>query len=373
MAFQFQSVAAVSPLIADSYAVGLAEIGLLIGLYLAPGVIIAIPGGAIAARFGEKRVVGLSIILMLIGAVLTTLAPSWGLLVFARVLAGAGGVVLNVVMTKMLVDWFVGREISTAMAIFVNSWPVGIALALLILPVLALHGGLAIAWACVIVVILAGLALFSIAYLAPQDAAAAQSTIVIGKFPIYGLSLAGVIWAFYNAALAMVFSFGPTLLNQQGWSVAAAGSATSAFMIAFSLAVPLGGILSDRTGRRDTIITVSLLSFVVLMPLSLYASPAFVTAILVIVGALFALAAGPIMTLPSVVLPPESRTFGMGVFFTIYYVVMMVAPRVAGGLADATGTAGIAIVLGAAMSVACVLALVLFRGASPRTDPISSA
>ena len=34
----------------------------------------------------------------------------------------------------MVTDWFAGREIATAMAIFVNSWPVGIAISLLTLP-----------------------------------------------------------------------------------------------------------------------------------------------------------------------------------------------------------------------------------------------
>ncbi len=109
MAFQFQSVAALSPLIAEDYALSLADIGLLIGLYLAPGVIVAIPGGAIAARFGDKRVVCLSMVLMLIGGALVSWGPNWEWLIAGRLLSGAGGVIINIVMTKMLVDWFVGR------------------------------------------------------------------------------------------------------------------------------------------------------------------------------------------------------------------------------------------------------------------------
>ena len=49
-------------------------------------------------------------------------------------MAGIGGVIMNVLMTKMVADWFTGKEISTAMAIFVNSWPIGIAISLLMLP-----------------------------------------------------------------------------------------------------------------------------------------------------------------------------------------------------------------------------------------------
>jgi hypothetical protein len=46
MAFQFQSTAAMAPMLRQEFGVGPAEIGLLIGLYLAPGVALAIPGGA---------------------------------------------------------------------------------------------------------------------------------------------------------------------------------------------------------------------------------------------------------------------------------------------------------------------------------------
>ncbi|MEO1318641.1 MAG: MFS transporter, partial [Pseudomonadota bacterium] len=52
MAFQFQAVAALAPSLMERHGVGLAEIGLLIGLYLSPGLVAAYPGGAIGRRFG---------------------------------------------------------------------------------------------------------------------------------------------------------------------------------------------------------------------------------------------------------------------------------------------------------------------------------
>jgi len=45
IAFQFQSVAAVAPLLEKTFGVGLADIGILIGLYFTPGVVLALPGG----------------------------------------------------------------------------------------------------------------------------------------------------------------------------------------------------------------------------------------------------------------------------------------------------------------------------------------
>lgn len=368
MAFQFQSIGALSPLIIEEYGVGLADVGLLIGLYLAPGVIVAIPGGAIAARFGDKRIVGLGMVMMLLGGLMVSVLPGWEVLMIGRLLAGAGGVILNIVMTKMLVDWFIGREISTAMAIFVNSWPVGIALALLILPLSAASGGLALVWWVISALIGAGLVLFVLLYRAPEGAVAVIASVQLTKLPVYALITASLVWALYNTALAMVFSFGPTLLNEKGWSLASAGTAISAFMIVFSVALPLGGILADRTGRRDLIILISLASFAALMPLVSYVPPWIIATIFLVVGILFALAAGPIMTLPSLVLPPEARTFGMGVFFSIYYGVMMITPRFAGAMADKAGDAGVVFLLGALMCVACILALGLFRRSLSQTS-----
>ncbi len=113
MAFQFQAVAALSPVMMDRFAVGLAETGLILGLYLAPGMIVALPGGALGQRFGDRQVVTAGLGLMALGGVMMALGQGWALHLAGRLVAGVGGVLLNVLMTKMVVDWFRGREIST--------------------------------------------------------------------------------------------------------------------------------------------------------------------------------------------------------------------------------------------------------------------
>ncbi len=360
MAFQFQSVAALSPLLVADFGIGLADIGFLIGLYFAPGLVFALPGGAVAARFGDKRVVSFGLGLMLAGGAVIAATDSWNVMVAGRFVVGTGGVILNVVMTKMVVDWFTGREMSTAMAIFINSWPVGIALALIALPFLANLGGTGFAWWALWAVVAAGFVLFALIYHPPEDAASGTSVIGKAAFPASALVLAGIVWGLYNTALAMVFSFGPALLIQQGWAFTAAGSLVSLFMILFSVALPVGGIIADQTGRKDAIILLSLVSFAVLMPLIVF-MPASAFVVFCVVGVLFAFGAGPVMTLPAEVLSPASRSFGMGIFFTIYYGLMMVAPRIGGGLAEAADDAGMAILFGAFMSIVAAASLVAFR------------
>jgi MFS family permease len=134
MAFQFQSVAAVAPLLSNELGITLADLGILIGIYLAPGIALALPGGMIGQTLGDRRAVLLGLGLMLAGGIVAILITNWPAQIIGRLIAGSGGVLLNVLLTKMAADWFVGFEIATAMAIFANAWPVGIAICLMVLP-----------------------------------------------------------------------------------------------------------------------------------------------------------------------------------------------------------------------------------------------
>src|SRR4051812_24891207 len=119
------------------FSLTIADVGLLIGLYHAPGTFLAFPGGAIVARLGDKRVVLIGLALMIAGEVMMAGAGTWPMQIAARFLAGSGGILLNVSMSKMVTDWFADKEISTAMAVFGNAAPFGIALALVALPAIA--------------------------------------------------------------------------------------------------------------------------------------------------------------------------------------------------------------------------------------------
>ena len=90
MAFQFQSVAAVAPLLGSEFGVSLADIGILIGLYFTPGLALALPGGAIGRKFGDKTTVLGALILMLIGTLAMALSDSWTGQIAGRLVGGAG-------------------------------------------------------------------------------------------------------------------------------------------------------------------------------------------------------------------------------------------------------------------------------------------
>lgn len=60
---------------------------------------------------------------------------------------------------------------------------------------------------------------------------------------------AGFAWGLYNAAIAMVFGFGPLVLAERGLSGTEASARTSLMLWLMVVSVPLGGLLADAIGR----------------------------------------------------------------------------------------------------------------------------
>ena len=359
IAFQFQSVAAVAPLLEKTFGVGLADIGILIGLYFTPGVVLALPGGAIGRRFGDKPTTIAALLLMTAGSLVMALAEAWGWQMAGRLASGAGGVLLTVQLTKMGTDWFAGKEIATAMAIFVNSWPAGVAISLLVLPAIGIAHGAGAVFLVAGALTAAGIVLIAFYQPPPATSATTATSARLDPLALLAVIVAGAIWGLFNVGFAMIFSFGPSLLVERGWSIAAAGSAISLVLWLSVISVPAGGFIADRTGRPLTLAVAACL--VVALLLAWLPRSDAVIAIIVLIGLISGHPAGPIVSLPARVLAPETRAIGMGVFYTLFYAAMMLGPAVAGRLAKSAGTAAVALDLGALAVLACPPLMWLFE------------
>jgi MFS family permease len=366
MSFQFQSVGAVAPLMQSEFHSSLADIGLLIGLYFTPGVALALPGGAIGQKFGDKATVMGALLLMLAGGLAMMFSDVWAGQIAGRLIGGAGGVLLTVQATKMVADWFAGKEIATAMAAYVVSWPAGIALSLLTLPAIGTaYGVRAVQYGVLIMIVLCAV-LFVATYRSP-DSPVVASTVPASARPdrraIAAVIIAGLIWGVFNVGFATIFSFGPSMLAERGWSISAAGSIISIVLWISVFAVPGGGILADRSGRPQTVLVAAAIGGALLM----FAFPRGETVLpaAIALGLVAALPAGPIMSLPARVLAPATRSIGMGIFYTMYYGSMMLGPVAGGAVAKWAGNAAAAFDFGAAMMLVCPVLLWGFNRIAP--------
>ena len=370
MAFQFESVAAVAPLLGREFSASLADIGVLIGLYFTPGVALSLPGGAIGRKFGDKAAAIAALLVMLTGNLAMALGDNWSWQIAGRLVAGAGGVLLNVQLTKMVADWFAGKEIATAMAILVNSWPAGIAIALVTLP----HIGTAYGIGAVNLAVTASLAvaaMLAASYRPPKNITVATSAAAtrLDVRALLAVAIAGMMWGLFNVGFNMIFSFGPSMLTEHGWSIAAAGSAISIVLWIAVVSVPLGGLVADRSNRPQAVLILGCLLFALLM-VALPRTDA-VIAVVIALGLISGQPAGPLLSLPARVLQPATRAIGMGVFYTVYYGAMMLGPVIAGAAANRSGSAGAALDFGGAVLIACPLLLLAFNHiATPRPPSV---
>ena len=131
MGYQFQSVGSVSAQLVDSFGFSYAQVGTLIGLFLLPGVFMAMPSGAMTRAATDKTLLMIGAAVMAAGSTVMAFAETPTQLHAGRLLTGVGGTLFNLVLTKMVSEWFFGREIITALSVMLVSWPIGIALGLL--------------------------------------------------------------------------------------------------------------------------------------------------------------------------------------------------------------------------------------------------
>jgi predicted MFS family arabinose efflux permease len=366
LGFQFQTVASTAPFLRDQFAVGFTEIGTLIGLYMVPGVVLALPGGFLVRRFGDKTLCCVGLGLMGFGGVLIGLSDTYSLVLAGRLISGTGGVFLGLAVTKMTTDWFAGREIVTAMSILLTSWPLGIAAGLLAYAPLAQAQGWPWAMYLAAGTCLVGLVLVAALYRSPVTvpvSGAPPSVRSAFSFPprheVQPILVAGLIWGVFNLGLIAFFSFVPPLLAEHGYGFAEGAFITSLVLWLMMISVPAGGHWLQRTGRTDaTIMLFSALTGLAMAALPLAPSVALLFACAV--GFLIGPPPGAIMAMPGRVLRPETRAVGLGLFMTIYNVTVAGGPVLAGALKDEWG-ASAPILFGAALFVGVVPLTMLFR------------
>ncbi|MGK7871205.1 MFS transporter [Falsiroseomonas sp. E2-1-a20] len=368
MGFQFQSIASVAPLIIEDLGLSYAALGTLIGLYMLPGIALSLPGALIGRLYGDKRTVALGLVLMAAGGILAGLAEGHAVLLTGRLISGAGAIVLTVLMTKMVTDWFAGCEIVLAMAIFINSFPIGIGLAMMSLGLVARGGGWRLAMFATTVLALLSLLLFLVAYRRhPNDGRGPASTKKMGdginRRELRLVCIAGTIWGTFNGTFAIMLGFSPILLVTSGMTVVQAGLVvgTAGWLVVAS--VQAGGILAQRGGRATALVLMGLFGWglcLLLMPLIAPAPP------LLIAGLMMGLPVGVLLSLPSEVLRPESRGVGMGVFQTCNFAIFAALPALAGRLQDLIGNPATPFYVATASTMAMVLGYGLFRAVQVR-------
>jgi MFS family permease len=339
LGFQFQTVASVGDNLVVAFGLDYAGIGFLIGLFMAPGLFLAIPAGYWGRFVSDRIMVVLGLGVLALGGFVSSLAVEIWTIGLGRIFAGAGFLFTTLYFTKMVADWFEGREIATAMSVLVMSWPFGIAM-----------GQVGHAWLAETYVwqlpfqvasaycLLAAFGVF-LFYRAPHDlpSATSGSGAALTGQEWRLVFCAAAAWGVFNAAYVTYLSFAPKVLENLGQTAIAAAGIISIGSWIMIVSGALCGQIVDRFGGRNVVLTVCMGGAIV--SLLLLDVPRAGPGASLLFGLIGMAPAGVIMALSGQALRAEVRAFGMGIFFTVYYAIMLVTPPIAGALRDATGKA----------------------------------
>ena len=364
MAMQFQSIPTISTLLVEELGFNFTQIGILIGLWMLPGVFIALPGGLLGQRFGDRIVVIAGLGLQVTGALIFANANAIQMASTGRLICGVGAVAFNVQLTKIVNDWFAEKEISTSMGILMTAWPFGIALALFTL------GHVATIWDWRTAIYLTtGYSFLSLLLVVllyhdqpltiTKEPVSRQHLWVISRRELIIIFFAGLVWALPNAGFIILMGFMPAFFVSNGMEMAKAGMFVSLISWITIGSIPLGGWFTDRTGRINAFIIGGVLLnalFIFLVPLGFS-----VLLCVLLLGMTIGGWPGAIMALPNQVLSPQSRSTGFGVFYMVFYGIVAALVPVAGWLRDFTGEETASLQFGGVLMILTIAALIVFR------------
>lgn len=254
------AISAVLPAIQQEFGLSDARLGLMSGALFIGLAVLAVPCGFAVDRYSRKYMITLMTLVWSAATWLTGLARSFGELVAARILVGAGEAGYNPAGYSLIAAWYPARLRGTMVGVFQMAQPLGIALGVLVAGHLAADYGWRAVFGVLAVpgIVLALLMLFAPDYKTRRLDTGAPSLVKPGlaetlRF-IAGNRTLQLIYLAQLPITVYIMSaniWGPTFFGRQfGLDLAAAARAMGVVMLFTGIGAVLGGWLSDRVSRN---------------------------------------------------------------------------------------------------------------------------
>lgn len=250
------------PLLKTAFGVSYTELGLLMSVFFAASGLLQTPAGFLVDRIGAARVLAAGLLLLGLGGILASLAPSFALLLPATVLMGLGNCVFHPADYAILGHHVAPSRMARAFSVHTVGGTIGWAIA----PVFVAAVAALASWR--VALLLSGLIglLLAAMVLAHRDiletpahraSAAAEGARVrpLQVFTSGAILLCFVFFALQATSFIALQSFMPLALHQlYGLEMVIATATVTAFMIGSAAGTMAGGVLADRSGRHQGII-----------------------------------------------------------------------------------------------------------------------
>ncbi len=297
------------------------------------------------AKMDRRKLLMLSLAILVLGSVLTFALPGFGFLIFSRILLALGSGVF-VTIAKTIASNLAPPErragaIATIITGFSAALIVGVPIGRV---VAAAYNWKVIFWG---IGILSLLAIFAVARMIP--ATNSEETVPLGNqlalLKNSKVVMAIVITFFWQLGYAVLFSYiAPFLLAVTSMSEPEVSAALFAFGIATLIGSKLGGFITDRIGIPRSLVGGMVVHVIALVLLSTIAGSTIVTIPLLMLWAFSAWSSGPGMQYNLVLLAPEAS----GIMLSLYGSILQLS------IAAAAGIGGIAVGNGSMLTVSWI-------------------
>ncbi len=359
------------PLIAAQAGFGALEIGTLTSVHFLMGVLLAVPAGILARRFGGLRVL---LAAALLNALALTLLPQaanvWGTGAIVT-LAGAGFGIFHPIAFALIGRWTTRESTSRAMGWFVATGDVGRSamtalLAALLVTIAWQHASWLLA-ALLAVVAVCGLCLFPRPTAGPEDppashrgadavptvpshAAEPSQRLLSNTRFLFACGIGGLD-ALANSGL---YVFLPLLLAARGMDIGRIGICLSLYFLGGILGKVISSPVAARFGERCTLSLIQAVMAAVLISLATTHSELLLMLFSAFAGVLAKSSLPLVLSLTSAALPSRSTEVGFGINQTILGAATTISPLLLGAAAH-FGAATSAVTLAAALSLGAAL------------------
>jgi MFS family permease len=368
--YQFQTVATLGPGLIRLFHLTYAEFGSLIGAFMLLGAFVALPVGLLGRWLGDRLVTGVGLALMVAGPCVSAWGGGPSSIAAGRIIAGVGGVFAVVPQGKVIAEWFTGSRLMLAMSIVVCGYPVGVGLAQLVLPSVALAFGWQAGFLSGFVIPGIGLVLFLASFRAPPGVAAPLERFSLPSLRECVLvAIAGMIFTAYTAGYSGYFSYVPSTLAHRGAGLALTGLVVTIAAWGNAPATLFGGGLAARFGGFSILVIGTLGLAIGTAGTALVAIPVLWAVLVGIVGSIHP---GVIVTIGTLSTRPEHRTVGMGIFYSLFFAGGTVGPALCGRAADLYGGPEGGLLAAAAIAAMTIPMYLLHRRVAAQTGLVES-
>jgi hypothetical protein len=268
-------------------------------------------------------------------------------------------VAMIVLQNKIIADGFSGRHFMFAISVSVAAYPIGVGLAQLVLPPLALAYGWQTAFLSDSVPMAVALALFLGSFRpSPHAAPMPRRFAMPSARECLLLAIGGLIWTAYTAGYSGYTGYVPSLMAARGEGLALTAVVLTIATWGNVPATMAGAGLAARFGAFRVFLLGTAALVVGMAGAALLDWPVVCALIVGIIGSFHP---GVIMAVGTLSARPENRAVGMGLFYSMYYAGGTVAPAFCGWAADMTGGPEGALLAAAAISALAIPLYMLHR------------